>query len=1280
MNHEPSAIRIECGDHAALAREIGSFIARNPNIFGGADIYEFTSGTPISRAGMLAAVLMGLVDQENRPAVRKFVIVAPPGTNPADAVEIAWAQFVESLELFTNRQLNPHEATIFKTLFNIEVAANRHPSSVTRIIEAQGQRTAIIVTQAASYRDDTIAPYIAPSALTPIQSEDIWAPQLHGLASAATELAREKALYVALDSDELSPCRQALSDLLQSIEGCGVIGSSSDDAPEAILAAHVELWDALIREGRLGEALRDLDALPTSLDRHKGYLRIQLLHLAGHPEHALQVMREYLRAGTDLSDSLRIKLAKIACEANASALASELLVAASLTLDSLEDLESALATAHEVRLTELEETIAARIGALFPDSARLRRRQLRQLAHDRNYAGAAIFARDKLGDDRVAKFYQTLDQYLSVTQVPDYHALMADAGGDDALGDEYRMASVSDALMRKLLVDAFEFAMPLPPTPELAQTGERLLLETLEALLLVSNKEGNLPVSLDRFQAAVLSLIERLAANPGNQALRVGLVELMQPNLAGSAGLGLIAVSVLQLASRPVRIRKGGALRQAGMDWLMEREPFLTTVFAWMRTEEPIVIGQSVLPANLLTEPADEVVSAIIHYLTHEPPGTLEDTKTMLLWLAFGAAVAPHSSAPDCDLCLIRLVAGKLASTGDLQQARDLAEQALINSTESAHRRRLGWFTMADVYARGGNSIEGLLAIACTLAADHEAEAEQVYQETVCVARLLRDCGLHDQARLAIGNARALLDQMRLHEENGYQLDTLELQLRQVSWKDADDPDAALTALLRDVVANGRDVISRHGLTAPVGALLGQLLRIAQQRGIDIPADAKETFKELQRYASGLFNQLVATMSAVRPTAQDLFAAAQALGPARYSDDVGFDMRNLAIAAGRALANDNLLADPEGVAFVLDLLADRGVALPGWDEAAIPVPPPAALGETVEIARSISRAGISVVQVGFDEDGRLVRLSTTKGRVGQAVREPDDIILEERLKQWRIKFPFSYGLDEDTSNLFYTTTADLRLSELPNGPVIISADASFQAFPPNLLFIDDNFAGRTRPMAAVPSLAWLGRAREARYIGNGQMCAWISTAADGESQTLSMIAERLRPTFEAYGLRVDNGPVLPTAFAGATLAVVTAHGGVHPEGRFFQVVSDEGMLRVTAADLANALRNIGVVVLFVCSGGRADKHPAANTTLGLAKQILDRGCSAVVASPWPIDARVPSHWLPAFLECWTQGATLIEANFRANQVVDQQFAQDPARGLAMTVYGNPELALGKHTA
>ena len=135
--------------------------------------------------------------------------------------------------------------------------------------------------------------------------------------------------------------------------------------------------------------------------------------------------------------------------------------------------------------------------------------------------------------------------------------------------------------------------------------------------------------------------------------------------------------------------------------------------------------------------------------------------------------------------------------------------------------------------------------------------------------------------------------------------------------------------------------------------------------------------------------------------------------------------------------------------------------------------------------------------------------------------------------------------------------------------------------------------------------------------------------------------------------------------------IVAAHGSITPEGKFFQSVRDEGDLNVTARELAGALRNVGVVILFVCSGGRADKNPTANTTVGLVKQLLDRGCSCVVASPWPLDARVTYHWLPEFLHALKRGSPVIDANFQANLAVAQTFGTDLAKTLAMNVFGDP---------
>jgi hypothetical protein len=78
----------------------------------------------------------------------------------------------------------------------------------------------------------------------------------------------------------------------------------------------------------------------------------------------------------------------------------------------------------------------------------------------------------------------------------------------------------------------------------------------------------------------------------------------------------------------------------------------------------------------------------------------------------------------------------------------------------------------------------------------------------------------------------------------------------------------------------------------------------------------------------------------------------------------------------------------------------------------------------------------------------------------------------------------------------------------------------------------------------------------------------------------------------------------------------------------------------------------------------------ANTTIGLTKQLLGNGCTAVIASPWPLDARVPSHWLPTFLRAWDAGLPVIDANFEANRSVQKHFPE-LRDCLAMNVYGDP---------
>ena len=153
----------------------------------------------------------------------------------------------------------------------------------------------------------------------------------------------------------------------------------------------------------------------------------------------------------------------------------------------------------------------------------------------------------------------------------------------------------------------------------------------------------------------------------------------------------------------------------------------------------------------------------------------------------------------------------------------------------------------------------------------------------------------------------------------------------------------------------------------------------------------------------------------------------------RYSDDVGYDVRYPAMVARRALASDDYIHNAVDTSFALELLADRGIAVPGWNETAEPPPAPRRVEEPAEIARTISREGLSIVQAGFDAAGRLVRVSTVGGRIQVPVREPDEVMREERFKLWAAKYPYRYGVDDSTANSFYTTTANLRVSGLLRG-------------------------------------------------------------------------------------------------------------------------------------------------------------------------------------------------------------------------------------------------------
>jgi CHAT domain-containing protein len=317
--------------------------------------------------------------------------------------------------------------------------------------------------------------------------------------------------------------------------------------------------------------------------------------------------------------------------------------------------------------------------------------------------------------------------------------------------------------------------------------------------------------------------------------------------------------------------------------------------------------------------------------------------------------------------------------------------------------------------------------------------------------------------------------------------------------------------------------------------------------------------------------------------------------------------------------------------------------------------------------------------LGLDDDQRLVRVTAHDGQVELPVRESADVFSSAAFERWSQQYPYRYAYldtaEAIASNEARVSVMQLGLGEIRCVPTMVVPAVGLAAFPANLLFLNDDFAGRQMPMAAVPSLSWLARSRQQHRSRNGRRIAWISTQHDETSPgTLLQVAERLREPLTNFGIDLRTTSSAPPEMRGADLVVLGAHGGLVPEERFFQVVADERSLRLSARHLAGLVGEAGIAILFICSAGRADVVPFASATVGLAKLMLDSGCRAVVASPWPLDARVPAHWMPAFLRASAEGATLGHATFAANHAVSQALGNVVTHALAMHVIGDPDVA------
>ena len=1207
-------------------------------------------------ARLVFLVLAGMQDEQGRAAFRQALVLLPP-----DIPDTVAADVVADTAQLRGYAMDNEELGVLSRRLQVQRLGSFDAREVLHAVAGATAGSFVIVIGGARYRMASRASASSASLQAP---EDLWVPPLIELATQCIARVGE-GTYVLVDVGEFLP---ALDRNVQALRGldCTVWGS---DAPQAIddeQMTQFQDWTQRVERGDILSVLAEIDAIARMSTPARLLLKVQILHKGGRTVRALEFLRQYFPHLDGAKADLKLRLATIALAGEDLGLAQQLLESSADHLCDLDLNELALELTQSIQSKRVEEQCLAWLARYFPASSALEEYQLRRML---------LVARDGQPARPVNAPRLPLDDYikavllsLRIAATPDYANLIerADAQWPDRRS-ETRLAAALDARRRVLPMHVALIAPLIDPHSALARPAVNLLLWSVERLILTDGDQMR-----EELADTVLFILLYLAVHPADTASRERLDELLSVDITGTVGVALLAHALLRLADAPEDVPAWVAPSTAEVDLdIAQFKSFYLGAAEWLNRQRAIDLATVELPEQLLTLPADTALhhlKQMVQFVIKQEQ--VDDSRTLRLMLMVAFAVAPHTNLCNDDLDILRSVTSRLVVSGEAQLARDLVEAGLAATQGRTERLRLAWFAYGDVFHRMRNGSRALLAFGCARATQGRVELDQAYYETIGIVRALRDTGLLEPARQFLDRSEQLLVQMGMHARAGHRIETMRLGLQMSELNTTDSRDsAAWAALLRAIDANLQVVMREKDELAMVLLMAVQTLHRAEGLGLEIDPRMRDRIEEALRAVGGITAELVqlASNSAVGP--ERLLDRARAVQQARYSDDVGFDVQYLVRAARAQLSENATFADATIASFAAELTTDHAISLPrvgegGWL--------PAAIEEPARTLEDLSRRGLRVEMLAFDSADRLVRVSAEAGSL--TVHREDGAFSLRGLHAWSLHFPYEYGLETNDPNLFYTSMRELGLSRGVGNRAVFILDVRLQRLPPQLLLIEGELLGREAAVAVAPSLTWLRAAMSVPRRSYAPPAAWISTAAEGSGNgTLATVADRVTDVLEQHGVALQTGAQLPENLKGAQLAIVAAHGGLADDNRFFKVVSDEAQLRVSALALARALEGAGVVVLFVCSGGRQDEHPDASTTVGLPKQLLDRGSAAVIASPWPLDSRVPSHWLPAFLAAWEAGATLIEANDAGNRAVGARMGNEPRDALAMTLYGNPFL-------
>jgi hypothetical protein len=1279
-------------EHERRNREIQGFdpasLVKNGFALGGADLVQ--GGSLREVVGRTTAFLLMATGGEGGGRIfRGATIILPPAEATAATEDSVHSALLKATQELRGFPVENEEEKVLRRIARVLHAPSLVVADLVRTVEEQGQRRLIAVTEASLFRDPAVNLPAAFGATAARLPEDRWAPHVTSLCRQLVSAVKRMDSYALVHVGEIPARKPTNMQQLLSVDDCSVLELTYQGDMKEVLAVRSEAWLSMAVQGRLEEVEAELGNLDLS-EGTKLHMLAQLVTRTGRQDDALDVLRRLQPHLPALPVEVAIQAAQFAAQAGDKDLTHELLPEGPDGICDHMWLEEGLEVATQLEDNDRIAKFDARLEALVPGSKRLQENRDRRLLMKCQEANSGD--KHRFTTEGFTVQHLELQKRLSEFQA-DYEAAIEAA---QAWGQEWRELAVVCCAMHARSVGRFreaaEAASAITTCELYGRQATQVLLSSIRSMMLrelVPNDER------DFYRGVFQSAFQFLACHPADDGIRSNLISLLSVESCGDQGVPLIALTMLDLAERGVELSPPETVpAETKADLLNEKVKIsIANAIRWMGERGGGEPGVTIIPRELIVTSPDDVVNAL-GQLAQQASGQMgedADLAFMEKLVFIACAVCPYAMRErDEDIRLMRFLASQFATAGQFQRARDFAEQILLMGQTSPLRQRLAWAALADIYHRCRNHVVALLGMACALATDVAVPKADLWQEVYAIHRILRDLGLFDLSREFLPAMRRLIKDLGYDPVTDSRIVAADLGLELM--KASGDSLDGLQELLAKIAAASESALGNRNRLIPLAVLLGQAAaKVEVAGGLVPPATQVILATALEQVGIKVANT-IKTISAEKPTANDILAMFNEVQRAAFATDVARDYAYIGLAARRLLepGTEHAAVASEAV-FAVELLADQAVKLPSDS-------PVMTVDWATQYAFELNDAGCDILFMALDDKGEL-SVTHVADRKVRAVDQPrHDQTFRRRFDAWLVEFPKQYGTVDrrDGNNIFYLTMKrlDVRLPRAER--LIIVAEPVLQQLTANLVVMhpDDGgweyLAGTQSSIGAVPSLTWLAAARATRHSGKTGYKAWISAQLDSEfeisqepggsdgveaqetdrAQTLDVTLRRLSASFETFGFVVDTGRRLPRNMKDAALAVVTAHGGLSSDGRYLRSIRDDDELVEAPSALASALKGIELVILFVCSGGRIDKNPWDNSTTSLPKQLLNGGSRAVIASPWPLNVLVTYNWLDPFLIAWEAGATVLDATRRANDAVAEHFGDVPQYSLAMRVYGD----------